>query len=46
MTQMNILMKQTHWIENRRGVAKGEGKGGGGSGSLELADANYYMEDA
>ena len=46
MTQMNILMKQTHWIGNRREVAKGEGKGGGGSGSLGLADANYYMEDA
>ena len=30
-------------IENRLGVAKGEGDGAGWTGNLWLVDANYYM---
>ena len=30
-------------IDNRLGVAKGEGKGVGWTGSLGFVDANYYI---
>ena len=32
-------------LENRLGVAKGEGKGVGGTGSLGFIDANYCLRN-
>ena len=44
MTQMNLSTeKKIMGLENRLGVAKGEGEGVGWTGSLGLVDANYYI---
>ena len=45
MAQINLSaeQKQTHDIENRLVVAKGEGEGVGWTGRLGLVDANYCI---
>ena len=44
MAQMNLSTeKKIMDMENRLGVAKGEGEGLGGTGSWGLIDANYCL---
>ena len=45
MAQINLStkQKQTHNIENRHMVAKGEEEGVGWTGSLGLVEANYHI---
>ena len=45
MAQMNLSteQKQTHRLENRLVVAKGEGEGVGWTGCLGLIDSNYCL---
>ena len=43
---MNLFIKQEQTLrEQTCGCQGGGGKGEGRIGSLELADANYYIED-